>query len=224
MKKLLTALVLAVIVVAAVATVVDLDTLMVVAKTFKEFVAAQWKNFRDIIVEFVKQNRQWAAPIVFLLMFLESLAIVSLIVPAVFILIPVVSVLAGANVDDGLVLEVVLAGGTGGTLGYAISYWVGRAFGPEIEQMWPFYYFPRMFELGRTFFRKYEKSAAAAVFFGHFAGPVRGVIPLLAGMLGMGQLLFQVVNITSSFIQAALLLAGPIYGFRGLEWLINLLH
>ena len=154
-------------------------------------------------------------------MFMESLAVISLVVPAVFILVAVVGVLGSASVDVRLVFEVWLAGSVGGSLGYAISYWVGKWFGPDIESMWPFKHFPGTFALGHALFGKYPKSAATAVFLGHFLGPVRGVIPLLAGMLGMKQPLFQAVNITSSFVQAALILVAPIYGIQGLEWLLN---
>lgn len=197
------------------------ETMLVALQALKEFVAMHWRGFKDFIVAFVRENRQWAAPIVFMLMFLESLAIVSIVVPAVFILVPVVALLGAASIDTALVFQVWLAGGIGGSLGYAISYWVGRWFGPNIEKHWPFYYFPRMFALGRTFFGKYEKSAATAVFLGHFLGPVRGVIPLLAGVFNLRQGMFQTVNVTSSFLQAAAILVAPIYGIQGLEWLLG---
>lgn len=221
MVKAIAWLIAIAVVIGGVVAVIGVDPTLVALSALKEIVAAHWRSFKDFVVAFVRENRQWAAPIVFLLMFLESVAIVSLFVPAVFILVPVVGVLGAANVDAALVSQVWLAGGIGGSLGYAISYWVGRWFGPNIEHTWPFSRFPDTFSLGRTFFGKYAKSASIAVFLGHFLGPVRGIIPLLAGVFNLRQGMFQFVNVTSSFLQAAAILVAPIYGIKGLEWLLG---
>jgi len=203
------------------AAVTNPDQAATVVQVAKENWLGLWGQFKDFVVGFVQRNRHLAAPVVFGLALIESLALVSLIAPTVFIIVPVVGILSTANLDTAFVTEITIAGAVGASIGYQISYWVGRWFGHGIESHWPFYYFPKAIALGHAFFEKYPKSAATAVFLGHYVGPVRGIIPLLAGVLGMGQLLFLFVNITSSAIWAGGMFAVPILGFQGLEWLFH---
>jgi len=72
-----------------------------------------------------------------------------------------------------------------------------------------------MMQRGETFFEKY---GIFGVFLGHFFGPVRAVVPVIAGMAAMPQLQFQIANITSAFIWAAGVIAPSFYG---LKWLTH---
>jgi membrane protein DedA with SNARE-associated domain len=49
------------------------------------------------------------------------------------------------------------------------------------------------------------------VFLGHFFGPIRAVIPVVAGMFAMPQLPFQIANATSAFIWAAGVIAPAFF-------------
>jgi membrane protein DedA with SNARE-associated domain len=178
-------------------------------------VAAMW-TFVDPIVEFVKNNQQWAVPIIFLLAFGESLAFLSLILPATVILASIAGLLGGAQVDKIMAFWVWFAAGIGGALGYAVSYWVGWWFRDDIEKVWPLRNHPEAVARARAFFKKW---GALAVFFGHFFGPVRAVIPVVAGSLGLRQLMFQIANITSSFLWAFGVLILPLYGIKWLSLL-----
>src|SRR5690606_12359109 len=124
--------------------------------------------------QFVRENETWAAPIVFLLAFGESLAFLSLIVPATFILVGIGGLIGASGVQ---LWPIVIAAGLGGSLGYALSYWIGLYFKDEIHKYWPFRAYPEMIPRGQAFFDKY---GALGVFFGHFFGPVRAVIPVVA--------------------------------------------
>ena len=73
----------------------------------------------------------------------------------------------------------IIAAGIGGTLGYAVSYWIGLYYKEDIKAIWPFSRTLAMLERGQTFFNKW---GAVGVFLGHFFGPVRAVIPVIAGM------------------------------------------
>ena len=176
--------------------------------------AASMLGFVDSVVEFVKHNQQWAVPIVFLLALGESLAFISLILPATVILASIAGLLGGAQVDKTMAFWVWFAAGTGGAIGYAISYWVGWWFRDDIEKVWPLRNHPDAVARTRVFFAKW---GALAVFLGHFFGPVRAVIPVVAGSLGLGQLKFQIANITSSFLWALGVLILPLYGIK---WLL----
>lgn len=168
------------------------------------------QEYADLIVNFVKANEAWAAPIAFLLAFGESLAFISLILPSTVILVGIGGLIGASGIN---LWPVVLAAGAGGTLGYAISYWIGLYFKDDIERIWPFKNFPEMIPKGRAFFDKY---GAFGVFLGHFFGPVRAVIPVVAGMYAMPQLQFQIANVLSAFLWAGGVIAPS---FFGLKWL-----
>lgn len=157
------------------------------------------QEIADAVATFVRQHPGWALPIVFLLAFGESLCIVSLVLPATFIIAAIVSVLAAGGTQFSELWPAIVVAGIGGFLGYATSYWIGLYFKDSIRDIWPFRTSPRLIPRGERFFAKY---GFAGVFLGHFFGPIRGVIPLAAGMFGMRQASFQLANIISAFIWA----------------------
>ena len=53
-----------------------------------------------------------------------------------------------------------------------------------------------------------------------FFGPVRAVIPVVAGMYHMKQLPFQIANITSAFLWSAGVIAP---GYFGMQWVQQML-
>jgi len=177
---------------------------------------ASMRTFIDPVINFVKNNQEWALPIVFLLAFGESLAFVSLILPATVILASIAGLLGGAQVDKVMAFWVWFAAGAGGAVGYAVSYWIGWWFRDDIEKVWPLRNHPDAVARTRDFFRKW---GALAVFFGHFFGPVRAVIPVVAGSLGLRHLTFQIANISSSFLWALGVLILPLYGIKWLSLL-----
>jgi membrane protein DedA with SNARE-associated domain len=168
------------------------------------------QEFADAVVAFVQANQAWAAPVAFALAFGESLAFVSLVLPSTVILVGIGGLLGASGID---VWPVVLAAGLGGALGYAVSYWIGLYFNESINNYWPFRAYPAMMQRGREFFEKY---GVFGVFLGHFFGPIRAVIPVIAGMASMRQLPFQIANFTSAFLWAVGVIAPSFYG---LKWL-----
>ena len=166
------------------------------------------------VVRVVQQNQHLAAPIVFAVAFAESIAFMSLLVPGTVILIAASGMIGASNIAF---LPIWLAAGLGGSLGYALSYWIGWYFKDSIPHIWPFTNKPDLLPKGYAFF---EKWGALGVFFGHFFGPVRAVIPVVAGMCLMKQLPFQIANISSAFLWAFGVLAP---GAFGIQWLQGLL-
>ena len=169
-------------------------------------------EYANAIVAFVQANQAWAAPVAFALAFGESLAFVSLILPSTVILVTVGGLLGASDID---VWPVVLAAGVGAALGYAVSYWIGLYYKDSIKSFWPFRAYPAMMERGEAFFQKY---GVFGVFLGHFFGPIRAVIPVIAGMAAMRQLYFQLANITSAFLWAGGVIAPSFYG---LKWMTH---
>lgn len=170
------------------------------------------QEYADAVVAFVRANEAWAAPVAFALAFGESLAFVSLVLPSTVILVAIGGLLGASDIN---VWPVVIAAGFGGSLGYAISYWIGLYFHESINAYWPFRAHPDMMQRGKQFFAKY---GAFGVFLGHFFGPIRAVIPVIAGMASMRQLPFQIANISSAFLWAGGVIAPSFYG---LQWLTH---
>jgi membrane protein DedA with SNARE-associated domain len=167
------------------------------------------ETFGAAMVDFVRANQAWAVPFVFTFALAESLAFLSLLVPGSFVLIGISTILGASGVSFW---PVWIAAGVGGTIGYAISYWLGYYYKDQIREMWPLRDQKEMMQRGEVFFAKW---GILGVFFGHFFGPVRAVIPVIAGMVSMPQMHFQLANVSSSFLWAAGVL-GP--GMLGSSW------
>lgn len=168
------------------------------------------QEIANAIVNFVRNNEAWAAPIVFLLAFGESLAFLSLVLPSTIILVGIGGLIGASGIP---LWPIVIAGGLGGSLGYALSYWIGLYFKDDIHTWWPFRSHPELIPRGKAFFDKY---GALGVFLGHFFGPVRAIIPVVAGMYAMRQIPFQIANVLSAFIWSAGVIAPSFFGLRWL--------
>ena len=168
----------------------------------------------ETALAFVRENREWAAPIVFILAFGESLAFVSLILPFWFILVGIGTVIgaSGTMVDFWTVL---IAASLGAAFGDWVSYWLGEHFHEEIAKMWPLSRHPDLIPRGHAFFEQY---GIGAIFIGRFFGPLRAAVPLVAGIVQMPKVQFQIANFTSAVVWAGVLLTP---GSFGLAWLLG---
>ncbi len=161
-------------------------------------------NLSDIIaatIAFARDHQSWAPAIVFALGFVESLAFLSLLVPSTVILLAIGGIFGAGGLAF---MPLLIAGGIGASLGYALSYWLGRYFHEPILKAWPFSRYPDMVERAHRFFERY---GVFSVFLGHFFGPVRAVIPVIAGVAQMREGPFQLANIPSGFAWAFLVMA-----------------
>jgi membrane protein DedA with SNARE-associated domain len=188
------------------------------------------QQFVEIIVTFVREHQSWAPAIAFMVAFGESLCFLSILWPGTAILVGITGLLAASGMDIKILGPTIIGAGLGGTLGYSISYWIGLYFKDSIANIWPFTQKPDLIPHGKNFFERY---GAFGVFLGHFFGPVRAVIPVVAGMFAMKQLPFQIANILSAFIWAAGVIApafflvtfkDEVFAFMlQYEWLVALL-
>jgi len=167
------------------------------------------QEFTDTIVAFVRDHEAWIVPVTFVVAFLESFCFLSILWPGTAILVGVSALLARSGVDLSVLWPGIIAAGVGGSFGYAISYWIGLYYKDGIREIWPFSRNPAMVARGQIFF---DKWGAIGVFLGHFFGPVRAVIPVIAGMYALPQWQFQIANITSAFIWAAGVIAPTFFG------------
>jgi membrane protein DedA with SNARE-associated domain len=124
-------------------------------------------------------------------------------------LIGISALLAQSGVEIDVLWPAIVAAGVGGALGYALSYWIGLYYKDGIREIWPFNRNAALVDRGQTFFARW---GALSVFFGHFFGPVRAIIPVVAGMYAMPQWQFQLANVCSAFIWAAGVIAPTYFG------------
>jgi len=158
------------------------------------------------IVDFVRDHEAWAGPIVAVLAFCESLAVVSLFVPATVILVGIGALLgsAGLGLGHSQFWVICLAAAAGAALGDWVSYEFGRHFDEPVKRMWPLNKRPDLIERAERFIQRY---GAWGIFLGRFFGPVRALVPLVAGIFDMPRLRFQLANVASALIWAVGILA-----------------
>ncbi len=163
------------------------------------------------VVAFIAAHAEWTAPIMFLVTFGESFAFLSLLFPGTAIMLA-----AGTLIESGTVpaLPLLVGGMAGAVLGDGVSYWIGLRFGHVVPRLWPFSTRPELLERGHAFFRKH---GGKSIFIGRFFGPVRAVIPLIAGMMEMEPRRFWLANIVSAAVWAPLLLLPGFLATSALE-------
>jgi membrane protein DedA with SNARE-associated domain len=169
------------------------------------------EDFVNTVVTFVREHESWIAPVTFVVAFLESFCFLSLVWPGTAILIGISALLVQSGVEWHVLWPAIIWAGVGGALGYSISYWLGLYYKEGMRTVWPFSRHPELIERGQSFFNRW---GAVSVFLGHFFGPVRAVIPVVAGMYAVPQWQFQLANITSSFIWAAGIIAPTYFGLQ----------
>src|ERR1700741_379373 len=145
------------------------------------------------LVEFVRLHEAWAAPIVFALAFGESLAFISLVIPAWAALVGIGVLISSGNLDFW---PIWVAGAVGAALGDWLSYWVGIKLGPPVAHAWPLSKNPELIPRGERFVAKW---GSLAIFIGRFFAPLRASVPLAAGIFLMPYWRFQVANFVSAF-------------------------
>nr|ALS89394.1 SNARE associated Golgi protein [uncultured bacterium] len=112
--------------------------------------------------------------------------------------------LAGSGVLDPW--PVVIGAIIGAIFGDSVSYWIGLYFGDRVGRLWPFRTHPELLTKGHTFFHRY---GGISIALGRFFGPVRAVVPLIAGMMEMPRAQFWLWNVASAFVWA------PVVVFSG---------
>src|SRR5580704_11638361 len=152
------------------------------------------------LADFVRDHQTWAAPIVLLLAFGESLAFISLLIPAWGALVAIGYLIGPSGISFW---PVWIAGGLGAAMGDWLSYWVGVKLGPPVAHVWPLSRHPELLPRGERFMKRW---GMPGIFIGRFFGPLRAAVPLVAGILTMPYWRFQVANFTSAFVWSAVLL------------------
>lgn len=159
---------------------------------------------------FIAQHGIWAGPIVGLLAFGESLAVVGLLIPATAMMIAVGGLIGAGVVNPFPVIGWAVAGAV---VGDWISYSIGRRIGPAAYRRWPLNRHRPMVARARLFFRRY---GFLSIFAGRFLGPIRATIPLVAGVMEMDRRRFQLANITSALLWVPVMFAPGYFAVKNM--------
>lgn len=145
--------------------------------------------------------------IVLLVALCESLAVIGLLVPGVVLLTATASLAGHQHLSLPLLLA---AAFVGAVIGDGLSFWLGHRQRERVHRLWPFTRHPEWLARGIMFFKRYGDFS---ILIGRFVGPVRPIVPMVAGMLNMPAWRFAAVNIASALLWAPVyLLPGYLLG------------
>ena len=160
----------------------------------------------ETISHWIAANPGLAGWLVFAIALGESLAVVGLFVPGVVLMFVVGALVGGGMMELWPTLGWAAAGAVAGD---GISYWLGRYYHQRLRLVWPFSRYPALIDKGEEFFQRH---GGKGVLFGRFVGPVRPIIPVVAGMMDMPAWRFSLINVLSALLWApAYILPGVIF-------------
>ena len=150
-------------------------------------------EFIHAIVQFAEMHAALVYGLAFLVACLESVAVVGVLIPGSGII-----VAFGALVPSGAVGFWWLCFWSilGALAGDGLSYWVGHRYHGRLRRLWPLRRHPEVLAHGERFFAAH---GGKSVFLSRFVPPVRGTVPLVAGMTGMAPGRFFTSSSLSAF-------------------------
>jgi membrane-associated protein len=175
-------------------------------------------QYLDQLIAFVSAHAGLACLTVFLAALLEAVPVIGSVIPGSTIIVAL-----GALVPGGeLRLEWVLAAAIAGALlGDGSAYWLGHRAKREILNTWPLSSYPRLIAQSEAFFHRWS---ALAVFFARFIPPIRALVPITAGALGMPPLRFFAVNIPAVFLWAVVHVMPGVLAISALHQYAGISH
>lgn len=144
------------------------------------------------LLDWLYAHQHWVAFSIVLIAFLESLALAGVVIPGVLLLFGA-SAVAGSGVLN--LWEALACAFIGAVLGDGTSFFLGKSLKQQIKNLWPFRNYPEWISNGEAFFARH---GGKSIVIGRFVGPVRPVIPLVAGMLNMPSRRFVSINLLSA--------------------------
>lgn len=164
-------------------------------------------EFIQEMLAWIGANPHWAYLLIFGVAMFESLALVGMLVPGAVMMVGAGPPIAAGVLSFWPVMGWAVAGAI---VGDGVSYWLGHHYRERLKDMWPFSRYPDSMARGEKFFREYGGKSVA---FGRFVGPVRAVIPVVAGMMGMEPKKFYLANVLSALAWApAYIVPGIVLG------------
>ncbi len=158
-------------------------------------------------LDYFSAHPGWALAIIFIVALAEAVLVIGLFVPSTAVLVG-----AGVLVGTGSLefWPVYIATTLGCIAGDQISFWAGKIYGDRLRNLWPLSRYPVLVAKGEAFVKLHGGKSIAI---GRFVPGIKSVVPGIVGMLGMSQIFFLVVNISSGAVWSiAHLLPGILIG------------
>lgn len=144
---------------------------------------------------------------IFFIALSESLLIVGVLVPGAAMMVGIGTLIGTGAIDFWAAFAWSVLGAV---VGDGISFWIGYYYRDRVGNFWFLSKRPWMLDKGKEFFQKH---GGKSIVLGRFVGPIRAVIPAVAGMMHMRPATFFFVNVLSAIAWApAYLLPGIIVG------------
>lgn len=169
-------------------------------------------DYIEPLTHWLQTNPNWSLLITFIIALTESLAIVGSIVPG-SVTMTAIGILAGSGI---MRLDLTLiASCLGAICGDGLSYALGYYYSDKLVEIWPFKNYPTCLQYGKDFFARH---GGKSVLIGRFVGPLRSIIPVIAGIMHMKQWSFFLANSVSAVGWSLLyVLPGVVIGAAGHE-------
>jgi membrane protein DedA with SNARE-associated domain len=144
---------------------------------------------QDKIIAFVQANQAFAPLVIFLMSLGETIVIVSVFIPSTVLLFAVGGIMAVAGVP---LMPSLIAGWLGASLGFSAMYLLSVSMEGRLLSYWPFRNYMDAIGKAAAFSRRW---GMWGVMIGHFAGPLRVLIPIVAGISRMPPMPFMIANL-----------------------------
>lgn len=146
----------------------------------------------------------YAGLMTYVVSFLECLVLIGFLVPGT-VFMTAIGTLIGIGVLS--FTPIVVWAITGAITGDVLSFWVGKYYQQQTKDFWLFRRYPQLLRKGEAFF---DKHGGKSIFFGRFIGPIRAILPFIAGMVRMPWRQFLIADIISAIAWA------PVYMLPGI--------
>ncbi len=161
----------------------------------------------EVFLNWMTQNTVWVSLFIFIVAMGESMLVIGLIVPGFLLMVGFGALIATGHLEFWPTVLIAIAGAIAGD---GLSYWLGRHYQQQLQRMWPLSRYPTLIQQGQKFFKKHGKKSVA---FGRFFGPLRAIVPTIAGISNMPPAQFYISNVLSAIAWAPLyLLPGIVFG------------
>ncbi|MFN3482016.1 DedA family protein [Rhabdaerophilum calidifontis] len=144
------------------------------------------------IIAFVQANQHLAPLVVFLLAMGETIVIVSVFIPSTFVLFALGGLFAASGVP---LMPSLIAGAIGAAFGFSVMYLVSATMEGRMLSLWPFRNYGETIARATAFSRRW---GVWGVVIGHFGGPLRVLIPIVAGISRMAPVPFMLANLAGA--------------------------
>lgn len=171
------------------------------------------------LIGLVSRHAEWAYAAIFLAALLEAVPLLGSLVPGSTIIVALSALVPGGSLRLAPLLAAAIVGAL---IGDGLAYAVGRRNERRVLTSWPMSKYPALVAQSEIFFNRY---GTLAVLFARFVPPVRAVVPITAGALGMPPQRFYPVNASAILLWApAHILPGVLAGSAAEQWGMKIEH